>query len=69
MGEVPAIRCPLRMSEADIGAALPPPALGEHTREVLQSTLRLSAEKLEALARAGTLDCIDLVDRKDSTSV
>jgi crotonobetainyl-CoA:carnitine CoA-transferase CaiB-like acyl-CoA transferase len=35
MGVVPGVRCPLRMSGAEVGAVLAPPALGEHTAAVL----------------------------------
>jgi crotonobetainyl-CoA:carnitine CoA-transferase CaiB-like acyl-CoA transferase len=35
MGQVPAVRCPLRFSGADVGSPLPPPALGEHTEAVM----------------------------------
>jgi crotonobetainyl-CoA:carnitine CoA-transferase CaiB-like acyl-CoA transferase len=41
MGVVPGVRCPLRMSGAEVGAALPPPALGEHTEGVLNGSLGL----------------------------
>jgi crotonobetainyl-CoA:carnitine CoA-transferase CaiB-like acyl-CoA transferase len=39
MGEVPGVRCPLRMSGAEIGSALPPPGLGEHTAAVVAALL------------------------------
>jgi crotonobetainyl-CoA:carnitine CoA-transferase CaiB-like acyl-CoA transferase len=35
MGEVPAVRCPIRMSGAEVGSAMAPPALGEHTAKVV----------------------------------
>ncbi len=35
IGELPGVRCPLRMSGADVGAERAPPVLGEHTAEVL----------------------------------
>ena len=35
MGEVAGVRCPLRMSGGEVGAERAPPALGEHTGEVL----------------------------------
>ncbi len=40
MGDIPGVRCPLRMSGAEIGTAVPPPALGEHTDEVLAAVLQ-----------------------------
>ena len=55
MGEVPAVRCPLRMSAAEVGAALPPPALGEHTSEVLTRTLHITHDRLDVLKKTGVL--------------
>ena len=37
MGEVPGVRCPLRMSGAEVGTERAPPGLGEHTGEVLRA--------------------------------
>jgi len=42
------VRCPVRMSRADVGADLAPPLLGQHTTEVLK-TLGLSADEITAL--------------------
>jgi crotonobetainyl-CoA:carnitine CoA-transferase CaiB-like acyl-CoA transferase len=36
MGVLPGVRCPLRMSGAEVGAVLAPPGLGEHTAAVLE---------------------------------
>ncbi len=47
MGKVVGVRCPLRMSGAEIGAERAPPGLGEHTGEVL--------------GRFGLLDCFGQV--------
>jgi crotonobetainyl-CoA:carnitine CoA-transferase CaiB-like acyl-CoA transferase len=53
MGQVPAVRSPLLFSGAEVGAALPPPALGAHTRAVLSETLGLNDAALADLtARA-----------------
>jgi crotonobetainyl-CoA:carnitine CoA-transferase CaiB-like acyl-CoA transferase len=53
LGEIPAVRCPLRLSGAEVGSPLPPPALGEHTRPVLAARLHLSDAELDRLAAAG----------------
>lgn len=52
MGDIPAVRCPLRLSGADVGAALPPPALGEHTSDVLAKVFNVGEERLAAMAGA-----------------
>ena len=53
MGQVPGVRSPLLFSGAEVGAALPPPALGAHTRAVLSETLGLNDAALADLtARA-----------------
>jgi crotonobetainyl-CoA:carnitine CoA-transferase CaiB-like acyl-CoA transferase len=49
MGELPAVRCPLRMSGSAVGSALPPPVLGEHTREVLAEVLGIGEADVDAL--------------------
>ena len=41
MGEMPGVRCPLRMSGGEVGAVLAPPGLGEHTDEVLAGVFGL----------------------------
>jgi crotonobetainyl-CoA:carnitine CoA-transferase CaiB-like acyl-CoA transferase len=50
LAQVPGVRCPIRMSESAIGAPLPPPPLGWHTREVLAERLGLGEAELESLA-------------------
>jgi crotonobetainyl-CoA:carnitine CoA-transferase CaiB-like acyl-CoA transferase len=51
MGEVPAVRCPLRRS----GAAAAPPALGADTDAVLAELLSLDSQQLAALREAGVI--------------
>jgi crotonobetainyl-CoA:carnitine CoA-transferase CaiB-like acyl-CoA transferase len=55
MGEVPGVRCPLRLSGAEVGAAMAPPALGEHTAPVLRDVFGVSDERLAALVAAGAV--------------
>ncbi len=46
----PAVASPMRFSETPVEYALPPPLLGEHTREVLGSLLGLGDGELDRLA-------------------
>ena len=55
LGEIPAVRCPLRLSGAAIGSPLPPPPLGAHTATVLRETLGLEEAQIEALGVAGVI--------------
>ncbi|MET1076790.1 MAG: CaiB/BaiF CoA-transferase family protein [Pseudomonas sp.] len=49
-GSVPQVASPIRLSETPVQYRQPPPLLGEHTAEVLQRVLGLSAAELESLA-------------------
>jgi crotonobetainyl-CoA:carnitine CoA-transferase CaiB-like acyl-CoA transferase len=55
MGTVPAVRCPLRFSGAEVGAVLPPPALGAHTRDVLSENLGLEDAVLANLTERAVI--------------
>jgi crotonobetainyl-CoA:carnitine CoA-transferase CaiB-like acyl-CoA transferase len=55
MGEVPAVRCPLRFSAADVGSNLAPPALGQDTGAVLADVLRLDAAAIARLRDVGAV--------------
>lgn len=48
-GTVPLVANPIRMSASPVGYVRPPPMLGEHTGEVLESWLGLSAPEIDAL--------------------
>ncbi|MDO9596947.1 MAG: CaiB/BaiF CoA-transferase family protein [Azoarcus sp.] len=48
-GTVPLVANPIRMSASPVGYVRPPPTLGEHTEEVLESWLGLSAPEIDAL--------------------
>jgi len=51
-GTIPAIASPVRLSETPAQYRLPPPLLGQHTREVLRDLLGMSEAEIEALAGA-----------------
>ena len=46
---------PARLSQTPVNYRLPPPLLGEHTREVLQRLLHIDAAELHRLSEAGTI--------------
>ena len=49
----PIVASPMRFSETPVEYTLPPPTLGQHTREVLQDLLGMDREALDALAAKG----------------
>ncbi len=51
-GQVPLVANPIRLSETPVQYRNPPPLLGQHTAEVLQQRLGLSAEQIAELAQA-----------------
>jgi len=56
LGETPLLASPLQhMSRTPAWPAAPPPLLGQHTREVLQSALGMSEEEINSLVEAGVL--------------
>jgi crotonobetainyl-CoA:carnitine CoA-transferase CaiB-like acyl-CoA transferase len=50
---LPLVRSPIRLSETPVRADIPPPALGEHTAEVLTQVLGMSEAEVEALRSQG----------------
>jgi formyl-CoA transferase len=54
-GKVNLVRSPMRMSETPVVENRPPPLLGEHTEEILQERLRLSAAEMKALRDKGVI--------------
>jgi crotonobetainyl-CoA:carnitine CoA-transferase CaiB-like acyl-CoA transferase len=49
-GTAPTLASPLRLSATPVSYRLPPPMLGQHTREVLQDLLGMGADEIDALA-------------------
>ncbi len=49
----PTVASPMRFSETPVEYTLPPPMLGQHTREVLQGLLGMDRLALDALAAKG----------------
>ncbi|CAE6825864.1 Acetyl-CoA:oxalate CoA-transferase [Paraburkholderia nemoris] len=54
-GAVPLVANPIRMSETPVSYRRPPPTLGEHTFEVLQSWLSMGEEEIQALCELGVV--------------
>ncbi|WP_341646249.1 CaiB/BaiF CoA transferase family protein [Thauera sp. SDU_THAU2] len=54
-GEVPLVASPMRLSATPVDYRLPPPMLGEHTDEVLATTLGLDAGEIARLRESGVL--------------
>jgi crotonobetainyl-CoA:carnitine CoA-transferase CaiB-like acyl-CoA transferase len=54
-GRLDTVANPIRLSESAASYALPPPLLGEHTNEVLQSLLGMTVSEIDALRRARVL--------------
>lgn len=54
-GTIPLVASPIRLSETPVQYRLPPPVLGQHTREVLEGVLGLDAETIERLKQRNVL--------------
>jgi crotonobetainyl-CoA:carnitine CoA-transferase CaiB-like acyl-CoA transferase len=54
-GEVPAVRCPIRLSKAGDTGGCAPPALGADTDSVLRELLGLDAMQVSALREVGVI--------------
>jgi len=55
LGTVPTVASPMRFSATPVQYDLPPPLLGEHTREILSGVLGIEAPELDALAAQGVI--------------
>jgi crotonobetainyl-CoA:carnitine CoA-transferase CaiB-like acyl-CoA transferase len=54
-GSIPQVANPMRLSATPVDYRLPPPMLGEHTEEVLTTTLGLDAATIENLRAEGVI--------------
>lgn len=52
-GEIPLVASPIRLSETPVTYRLPPPLLGQHTREVLTGLLGIDTDRLAQLEESG----------------
>jgi crotonobetainyl-CoA:carnitine CoA-transferase CaiB-like acyl-CoA transferase len=55
LGQVRMVRSPLRMSHSPTVEPIAPPALGQHTRDVLRSVLDYSADRIAELEKEGAV--------------
>ncbi|TGZ77448.1 CAIB/BAIF family enzyme [Ascodesmis nigricans] len=55
VGEIKMVNTPVKYSESTPGIRLPPPMLGEHTREVLMGVLGMKEEVVEGLVDRGVV--------------
>jgi crotonobetainyl-CoA:carnitine CoA-transferase CaiB-like acyl-CoA transferase len=54
-GEVTLVASPMKFSATPIKHAMPPPALGQHTQEILEKILHKSSAQIEQLRQAGAV--------------
>jgi crotonobetainyl-CoA:carnitine CoA-transferase CaiB-like acyl-CoA transferase len=52
-GTVPLVGSPMKFSETPIKHEMPPPALGQHTDEILTSVLNKSQDEITSLKTKG----------------
>ena len=62
-GNVAMVANPIRLSDTPVEYRLPPPLLGQHTGEVLQSILGLSQDRLNELIAEGAIQCPQYANR------
>lgn len=55
-GQIKLVGSPLKLSETPVSYEFSPPVLGQDTQEVLEKVLKLSADKLAALEKAGIIE-------------
>jgi crotonobetainyl-CoA:carnitine CoA-transferase CaiB-like acyl-CoA transferase len=55
IGALPLVGSPLKMGGTPVEYRLPPPLMGEHTKEILTSLLGFSAEKVTQLTESGCI--------------
>jgi crotonobetainyl-CoA:carnitine CoA-transferase CaiB-like acyl-CoA transferase len=52
-GRIPLVASPIRLSETPVEYRLPPPMLGQHTREVLEEVLGMDSQDIARLREGG----------------
>jgi len=55
LGSVPTVASPMRFSATPVDYDVPPPLLGEHTREVLSGILGMGDAEIDALGGRGVV--------------
>ncbi|MBN8582932.1 MAG: CoA transferase [Anaerolineae bacterium] len=55
IGALPLVGSPLKMGDTPVSYRLPPPLMGEHTKEILTKVLGFSAEKVTSLTESGCI--------------
>ena len=55
LGEVPLVQQPVRFSDSDRDFQRPPPLLGQHTREILDTILAIKDTELDTLRKDGVI--------------
>ncbi len=55
LGPVPTVASPMRFSATPVEYTMPPPRLGQHTREVLNGILGLTDAEIDALRARGII--------------
>jgi crotonobetainyl-CoA:carnitine CoA-transferase CaiB-like acyl-CoA transferase len=53
IGALPLVGSPLKMGGTPVSYRLPPPLMGEHTKDILQDVLGFSTEKVTKLRESG----------------
>jgi len=49
------VASPMHLSKTPVDIRMPPPILGQHTREILQKALQMDANEIETLHRKGVV--------------
>ncbi|NDF06512.1 MAG: CoA transferase, partial [Betaproteobacteria bacterium] len=52
----PVVASPMRLSKTPVTMRMPPPLLGEHTEEILSTTLHYTHEQIAQLRSKGIID-------------
>jgi formyl-CoA transferase len=54
-GSVTLVGSPMKFSLTPLKHEIPPPALGQHTQEILQDVLKKTPEQIQALQNSGVV--------------